>query len=179
MRTCSVTRERLPRAEMLRLVADSQGHVHVDLDGGVPGRGAWVQPQQALFERLERDPGPLKRSLRRKRLHGAGLLAEVRHAVDQRLALHLQLCHRAGVVRSGSAALAACDDAAAIVTAGGRGIPDVVSGIPRFDLGVDAGKLGDMLGRGPRSALVLMPSRPTRQALRWLRWRVALGYGPG
>ena len=42
IRRCIVTRERLPKTEMVRFVADPQGNIVPDVSEKLPGRGVWV-----------------------------------------------------------------------------------------------------------------------------------------
>lgn len=43
MRSCIVTREKLPKKELLRIVRGSDGVVSVDMTGKVNGRGAYIK----------------------------------------------------------------------------------------------------------------------------------------
>lgn len=43
MRTCVVTKEVLPKRELIRVVANKAGEVSVDLNGKAPGRGAYIK----------------------------------------------------------------------------------------------------------------------------------------
>ncbi|MEG0994640.1 MAG: YlxR family protein [Bacilli bacterium] len=43
LRSCVVTREKLPKKEMLRVVRDKDGKVTIDLTGKANGRGAYVK----------------------------------------------------------------------------------------------------------------------------------------
>ncbi|HEY5999274.1 MAG TPA: YlxR family protein, partial [bacterium] len=51
-RTCLGCRRRRPRAEMIRIVRDPEGDACFDLEGRLPGRGAWVCPSPACVEAL-------------------------------------------------------------------------------------------------------------------------------
>ena len=83
-------RQRAEQSELLRLVVDPQGLVHVDYRGRLPGRGAWVSPDREAIEQLERKPGLLSRSFKSK-VDTRGLLGRVqmanRAAVDAALSL--------------------------------------------------------------------------------------------
>ena len=48
-RTCIITRETLPREELLRFVLDPQGRVVFDPRGELPGRGAWLKPRRDVL----------------------------------------------------------------------------------------------------------------------------------
>lgn len=43
MRTCTVTKEKLPKSELLRVVRTPEGNVVVDTTGKVNGRGAYIK----------------------------------------------------------------------------------------------------------------------------------------
>jgi len=42
LRQCVVTRERLPKSELIRVVKDNTGNVMVDLTGKANGKGAYI-----------------------------------------------------------------------------------------------------------------------------------------
>jgi len=43
LRTCVVTKEVLPKKELIRIAATKEGVVSVDLNGRAPGRGAYLK----------------------------------------------------------------------------------------------------------------------------------------
>jgi predicted RNA-binding protein YlxR (DUF448 family) len=43
MRSCVITREKLPKAELLRIVKTTDGTVVADLSGKINGRGAYIK----------------------------------------------------------------------------------------------------------------------------------------
>ena len=43
MRSCVVTREKLPKLELLRIVKTTDGNVVVDISGKINGRGAYIK----------------------------------------------------------------------------------------------------------------------------------------
>ena len=43
MRTCVVTREKLPKAELIRVVRTPEGNVVIDESGKANGRGAYLK----------------------------------------------------------------------------------------------------------------------------------------
>ena len=43
LRRCVVTKEQLPKKELLRIVRDSVGNVSIDLIGKANGRGAYIK----------------------------------------------------------------------------------------------------------------------------------------
>ena len=54
MRSCLVTRERLPKQELIRVVRTPEGNVVVDTTGKVNGRGAYLKKDLAVFEKAEK-----------------------------------------------------------------------------------------------------------------------------
>ena len=42
MRTCVITKEKLPKKELIRIVKDKQGNVSIDRTGKAEGRGAYI-----------------------------------------------------------------------------------------------------------------------------------------
>lgn len=51
MRSCVVTREKLPKKELVRVVRTPFGEVVIDTTGKVNGRGAYLKKDAAVFER--------------------------------------------------------------------------------------------------------------------------------
>lgn len=49
-RRCIVTRERRPRAQLIRFVLDMDGQVVPDVDERLPGRGLWLSPGRDMVE---------------------------------------------------------------------------------------------------------------------------------
>ena len=54
MRSCLVTRERLPKQELIRVVRTPEGNVVVDTTGKVNGRGAYLKKDLVVFEKAEK-----------------------------------------------------------------------------------------------------------------------------
>ena len=52
LRTCLGCRSQRPRGELIRIVRGPDGAACLDLDGRLPGRGAWVCPSPACLDRL-------------------------------------------------------------------------------------------------------------------------------
>lgn len=50
MRSCVVTKEQLPKKELIRVVRDKAGNVSVDLTGKANGRGAYLKKDLKVFE---------------------------------------------------------------------------------------------------------------------------------
>ena len=51
MRSCVVTREKLPKQELLRIVKNTDGFVMADVSGKVNGRGAYIKKDIAVLEK--------------------------------------------------------------------------------------------------------------------------------
>ena len=51
MRSCVVTREKLPKQELLRIVKTTDGIVLGDVSGKINGRGAYIKKDIAVLEK--------------------------------------------------------------------------------------------------------------------------------
>ena len=54
MRSCCVTREKLPKQELVRVVRTPEGNVIVDTTGKANGRGAYLKKDISVFEKAEK-----------------------------------------------------------------------------------------------------------------------------
>ncbi len=54
LRTCCVTREKLPKNELLRIVRTPEGEVKVDLTGKMNGRGAYLKRDLTVLEKTKK-----------------------------------------------------------------------------------------------------------------------------
>ena len=54
MRSCVVTREKLPKIELLRIVRTTDGSVIADVSGKVNGRGAYIKKDIAVLEKAKK-----------------------------------------------------------------------------------------------------------------------------
>lgn len=54
LRSCVVTREKLPKMQLVRVVKDNEGHVTVDLTGKANGRGAYLKKDLEVFEKAKK-----------------------------------------------------------------------------------------------------------------------------
>lgn len=50
MRTCVGCRTSRPKKELIRIVRDPQGELHVDATGKLSGRGAYICPAAGCFD---------------------------------------------------------------------------------------------------------------------------------
>ncbi len=51
LRTCVVTKESLPKKELLRIVRNKEGEVKVDVTGKLNGRGAYIKKDASVLEK--------------------------------------------------------------------------------------------------------------------------------
>ena len=51
MRSCVVTREKLPKGDLIRVVRTPEGNVIVDVTGKANGRGAYLKKDLSVFEK--------------------------------------------------------------------------------------------------------------------------------
>ena len=54
MRMCSVTRERFPKQELLRIVKTPEGEVIIDETGKVNGHGAYIKKDLEVLEKAKK-----------------------------------------------------------------------------------------------------------------------------
>ena len=54
MRMCSVTKERFPKNELLRVVKTPEGTVEVDLTGKLNGHGAYIKKDIEVVEKAKK-----------------------------------------------------------------------------------------------------------------------------
>ena len=53
MRTCVITREKLPKKELIRVVKTKEGQVMVDESGKMYGRGAYLKKDASVFDKAK------------------------------------------------------------------------------------------------------------------------------
>ena len=54
LRTCVVTKEVLPKKELIRICATKEGVVSIDTIGKAPGRGAYIKLEKEVVERARK-----------------------------------------------------------------------------------------------------------------------------
>ena len=54
MRSCVVTREKLPKAELLRIVKGTDGIVRADVTGKINGHGAYIKKDIDVLEKAKK-----------------------------------------------------------------------------------------------------------------------------
>jgi uncharacterized protein len=101
-RTCLVTREVKPVAEMIRFVAAPDGAVVPDLERKLPGRGAWITASHAVLERAIREKA-FPRAFRGQASAGPELAALVERLLEKSALDGLSLANKAGLVVTGMA----------------------------------------------------------------------------
>lgn len=55
MRSCVVTREKLPKMELLRIVKTPDGEIVADTTGKINGRGAYIKKDICVLEKAKKD----------------------------------------------------------------------------------------------------------------------------
>ena len=55
MRSCVVTKERLPKAELLRVVKTPEGKIMADVSGKLNGRGAYIKRDIAVLDKAKKN----------------------------------------------------------------------------------------------------------------------------
>lgn len=53
MRTCVVTKEKLPKRELIRIVRNKEGEVFVDQSGKLNGKGAYLKLDMEVIEKAK------------------------------------------------------------------------------------------------------------------------------
>ena len=51
MRQCTGCREMKPKRELIRVVRNSEGEINIDKKGKMPGRGAYICPDEACLKK--------------------------------------------------------------------------------------------------------------------------------
>ena len=54
MRSCVVTREKLPKSELLRIVRTTDGDIIADISGKINGRGAYIKKDIVVLEKAKK-----------------------------------------------------------------------------------------------------------------------------
>lgn len=54
MRTCVVTREKLPKGQLVRVVRTPEGNVIIDLSGKANGRGAYLKKDKEVIDKAQK-----------------------------------------------------------------------------------------------------------------------------
>ena len=54
LRTCVITKEKLPKKDLLRIVRTPEGEVKIDETGKLNGRGAYIKKDIAILEKIKK-----------------------------------------------------------------------------------------------------------------------------
>ena len=54
LRTCIITKEKLPKAELIRIVRTPEGEIIIDTSGKANGRGAYLKKNIEVFEQAKK-----------------------------------------------------------------------------------------------------------------------------
>ena len=54
LRTCVITKESLPKSELIRIVRTPEGEVKVDETGKLNGRGAYIKKDASILEKAKK-----------------------------------------------------------------------------------------------------------------------------
>ena len=54
MRTCIITKEKLPKMELIRVVRTPEGEVKIDETGKLNGRGAYLKKDVEVFKKAKK-----------------------------------------------------------------------------------------------------------------------------
>jgi predicted RNA-binding protein YlxR (DUF448 family) len=101
-RTCIVTREVRPAAELIRFVLGPDGDVYPDLKHKLPGRGVWVTARADMVDEAVRRR-LFSRAFKREVKAAPTLSATIGEALRTDLRQALSLANKAGAVISGFA----------------------------------------------------------------------------
>ena len=55
MRSCVVTKEKLPKAELIRIVKTPEGNILADTSGKLNGRGAYIKRDITVLEKAKKN----------------------------------------------------------------------------------------------------------------------------
>lgn len=54
LRTCTITKEKLPKKDLLRIVRTPEGTIEVDLTGKLNGHGAYIKKEKDVVEKARK-----------------------------------------------------------------------------------------------------------------------------
>jgi len=156
-RTCLGCRLQRPRAELIRIVRGPDGAGCFDLEGRLPGRGAWVCPSPGCLDAIA--PGALSHVLRApvSLAAPAERRRELSEVYGRRLANLLTMARRMRGVTVGPTGVRAAlaeGRARLVLIADGMSADAAASWAARsaavpVRTGLDAAALGVLFGRGP------------------------------
>ncbi len=181
-RSCVLTRRKSDQVDLVRLVLSPEGELFVDYRGKLPGRGAWVSPEREVLETLEKQPKLLSRAFRTA-VNPDGLLEKLQSANERAVMDGLSLASRAGALVGGGKRVREAVQSSRTIglvlsaDASERLRTDLEGRskeIPVFILALSPDMLGAQIGKGPRSALAVIASKPGQYLIRELHRHCAL-----
>lgn len=101
LRTCIATRTQRPPEDLVRFVADPQGHVVPDILRKLPGRGVWVTCHREALDKALKIKA-FSRALRSKVVASDRLPERVDALLVRRAVELFSICNKAGLVACGS-----------------------------------------------------------------------------
>lgn len=113
-RQCAVTREVLPKSELMRFALSPDGTIVPDVDAKAPGRGAWVKLSKSVVEEAVAKKA-FARSLKEPVEVPQELALLARTRLEQRLLGALGLCRKAGQLVTGATKVRAAIDKPGII----------------------------------------------------------------
>ena len=156
-RTCLGCRHQRPRAELIRIVRSPDGAGCFDLEGRLPGRGAWVCPSPACLDAIA--PGALSHVLRAPVTLAAPAerRRELADGYGRRLVNLLTMARRMRGVKMGPTGVRAAlaeGRARLVLIAGDASLDATASWTARAEAvpvrsAPEAAALGALFGRGP------------------------------
>lgn len=162
-RTCLGCRRQRPRAELIRVVRSPDGAACFDLEGRLPGRGAWVCPTPACLDAVA--AGALGHVLRApvRVAPPAERRRELAEAFGRRLANLLTMARRMRGVKMGPTGVRAAlaEGRGRLVLVAGDASPDSAAswaaraGAVPVRSSLEAAALGTLFGRGPVEAVAI------------------------
>ena len=133
-RICAMTKERLPKAELLRFVVAPRGEIVLDATEKLPGRGIWIKAERAAMTQAVEGRKLFKFAYGAANRLGQGqdTVAAVAERLKDYLGSLLQLAAKSGLLTFGADSMKGGDFALVI---DGRDFP------------LDAARLGALFGR--------------------------------
>lgn len=185
-RTCVVCRGEEDRAALIRLVADPDGNVVVDLRARLPGRGAWLHPRVECVAAAEREPRRLTAAFKGGPVRTAGLSEQLRSALLHQVVDGLSLAARAGALVGGADVVrqgiveGRVQDLIFARDASDRTVQEMLRSTGEHVvvtvLPVDKDELGARVGQPPRAVVGIVSAPAFRHLREQLRRLRSLGY---
>jgi len=100
LRRCIVTREALEKDQLIRFVLGPEDVVFPDLNGKLPGRGAWVKAERAVLEQAVKK-NAFAKAFQAQAKVPADLAERIGRMLDQQILDLLGLARRSGLLVTG------------------------------------------------------------------------------